>query len=836
MHKWLRCDLHMHSEFSKPYETEPGKVKHMEAKDFVDTLIGKQIDVFSLTDHNTFNSKYYTEIKDYIKDKKIKVIYGCEFNIYLDKNSGDHFQANIYFSNNDNLQDIEKAVKELYPDINARPFLEEIIQKLNSYRLNYIIFPEANKSGGIEKVWNKITKTGQIERFLKNGMQRIFKAYDSTDKFNETSIRMWALSYFKKTKEFGEYIEKLTDEQEKVFINDIVHYLKKDIEDKIYDADVIKYGDIIINYGKCFTYFRFSDWHNGHDYNPEFKNYIYGNVNMPFESLELAVLDPQSRIQVISENDNLVKPINFIKTVSFVMEGKTYKIDFSEGLNVIVGKRASGKSLLMSILLELNSKNGETLQKYCKNMNIDVDSITCITSDGEEIKRGQLDSLLYIEQSAIAKIFEDPDYADNGIKEYFLKLPEIDYSSFNKIVSNLKKIEKMNYNYKSMTSVIKYSSSMKHFVFKHLNLLDINTIVEESKQIIESLKTIKQSMERTGFRTDDIDNELEHITNFLRKVYMKINLYNSLITATNTKIDEINKNNSAALERTRLARESFDSSFKILTNNFDNLLAYKKVEYLIDNFTMPLPDVTKARKSNYIFVANYQVETDDLKQKLIESITDQISRKKGMNNDLELIKNYVIDPNIQLKTQSKNLYESLEKKFVIENVKIIRSIFEEKNKVDIDKFTSLNQFVSEVKKGNLDDITNSSLGRKSITYLELMLDKTANILMFDQPEDNIDNDYISNHFVPLIKENKKTKQLIFITHNPSVAVYSDAFNYIFAFNDGRISYENHYIESPEDKKTIINILDGGMPSFSNRNLKYGNVIGEFEYGTQVNKK
>ena len=54
----------------------------------------------------------------------------------------------------------------------------------------------------------------------------------------------------------------------------------------------------------------------------------------------------------------------------------------SEGLNAIVGKRASGKSLLMSIILELNKKDGKNLKKYNNYLKIDLDSITCETSDG----------------------------------------------------------------------------------------------------------------------------------------------------------------------------------------------------------------------------------------------------------------------------------------------------------------------------------------------------------------------------------------------------------------------------------------------------------------------
>ena len=80
-----------------------------------------------------------------------------------------------------------------------------------------------------------------------------------------------------------------------------------------------------------------------------------------------------------------------------------------------------------------------------------------------------------------------------------------------------------------------------------------------------------------------------------------------------------------------------------------------------------------------------------------------------------------------------------------------------------------------------------SAGEKSSLFIKLIFDllekdliKGDNVLLIlDQPEDNIDNDYISNYLVPNIKSTKKIKQLIFVTHNPSVAVYGDAFNYIY---------------------------------------------------------
>ena len=112
----------------------------------------------------------------------------------------------------------------------------------------------------------------------------------------------------------------------------------------------------------------------------------------------------------------------------------------------------------------------------------------------------------------------------------------------------------------------------------------------------------------------------------------------------------------------------------------------------------------------------------------------------------------------------------------------------------------------------------------------MLFDLEETILVLDQPEDNIDNDYISNYLVPNIKEKKKIKQLIFVTHNPSVAVYGDAFNYIYVENNGTINYKNYLIEKSEDKERLIKILEGGKKSFANRNHKFGDIIGEEEYG------
>ena len=59
-----------------------------------------------------------------------------------------------------------------------------------------------------------------------------------------------------------------------------------------------------------------------------------------------------------------------------------------------------------------------------------------------------------------------------------------------------------------------------------------------------------------------------------------------------------------------------------------------------------------------------------------------------------------------------------------------------------------------VDNNNLINLTNASPGMRSVAYLDMLFDLDETILILDQPEDNIDNDYISNYLVPNIKLKK----------------------------------------------------------------------------------
>ncbi len=821
--KWLKYDLHLHSQYSNEDRT-----KEMSVEDYVNTLINKKIDVFSVTDHDTFSTQYYNKILTYIKDKNIKCIYGAELNVYLQDEKG-KFQSAFYFSSDSNITDIELAISELYKD--RKPLFSEIIDKFNEKKLTFIIVPEADKSGGIREIWNKLDKS-ESNQMLKNGMQKIFRAYDSSSSFNKTSADMWALEYFKATTEFEAIIKDLSNEEITHLTANISQKIKSMGRNQEYKVDekTNRLVNIIIEYGKCFSYFHFSDWHNKEEYDPKFYNYIYGTFDLPFETLELAVLDPSSRIDVVAFGVEKDIPNNYIKSVHFNMNKKEYNIDFGLGLNAVIGKRASGKSLLMAVLLYLVG-NEKKLSEYKKNCRIDESSIYCETFGGYKVTRGQLSSTEYIEQDTINNIFKDPSLAANSISKNFPVISSINFNSVILLKTYLKKIEKFNYNFKSFSSYIKTSNRLTNYEFLELRIDGFEEIKDKFLSIKNDFLLLTLKIKQFGFS----DKYIKNVTNELiksEKIYNKMHeLYINIVDNINLIITKVNSETNDYKMIVKQARDEYKEAKSVITNNFSNILNYKKAKHIYDHLNIKIPEIVFHKKSKYLFVTGY-ITQGNSKDIILEKIFDSINRKKLGTSDIQFSDIYkYMNGQTDLRSGITDMTNGLKEDLLNSNYIVLQKFYELRENIKIEKIKDFSELDQLALNREIEDISESSLGRRSILYLELMLDLDQSILLFDQPEDNVDNNYISDYFVPLIKEKKKTKQLIFVTHNPSVAVYADAFNYIYAKNDKEITYNNYVIERPEDKEIILNILDGGEKSFSNRNQKYGNIIGEYKYGT-----
>ncbi|MGA2641064.1 MAG: TrlF family AAA-like ATPase [Spirochaetia bacterium] len=131
----------------------------------------------------------------------------------------------------------------------------------------------------------------------------------------------------------------------------------------------------------------------------------------------------------------------------------------------------------------------------------------------------------------------------------------------------------------------------------------------------------------------------------------------------------------------------------------------------------------------------------------------------------------------------------------------------------------------ELKLGNkkLEKLSPGEKGALLIVFY-LLLDKSDKPLILDQPEDNLDNESVSKILVPFLKEARKRRQIIMVTHNPNLAVYADAEQVIRVDIDKNGANLFHFCSGGIDnlaiKEHIVNVLEGTMPAFANRSRKY----------------
>ncbi|MEJ0080849.1 MAG: AAA family ATPase [Puia sp.] len=124
------------------------------------------------------------------------------------------------------------------------------------------------------------------------------------------------------------------------------------------------------------------------------------------------------------------------------------------------------------------------------------------------------------------------------------------------------------------------------------------------------------------------------------------------------------------------------------------------------------------------------------------------------------------------------------------------------------------------------NVSELSPGEKGALLLifYLVLDQDDIPLVIDQPEENLDNQSVYKILVPFIKEAKKRRQIIIVTHNPNLAVVCDAEQIIHVRIDktdgNKVYIQAGAIENILLNEKLVEILEGTLPAFNNRDLKY----------------
>lgn len=829
--EWLLCDLHTHSEFSKINKSgDKVKVKEMSANEFVEILNEKKVKLFSVTDHNYFSKKFYDEIDDYIETKQysMKVINGTELDTYvtLDDGSTDYIHVCIYFDDNVDREALHKLINSLYKDESGnelKPTFYDIISKLYDLKSKFIVVPHGDKSRGLFKVLRDFIPDEQ-ESYNKYAMYKIFNAFDVRPQFFEKSASFWAKNFYERTLAFEKVIEgKSGDELKTIEIN--ITAKIKDNKSVLTQDEMVIYS-YMMSYGSYYAYFVFSDWHNATPYEPKINNFIFGRLDIAFESFEMATLDPMSRIEITTDVEIDIPP-TILQRIEFKSQEDIHEIQFSPGLNAIVGKRGSGKSLLLAVIQNLVDKDhAEGAKRKYKSLNIK--EISGENRGGIKVSEGGLSSVVFLTQDTIKAVFEKPETAQEAISSHFKEIADIDLSEINKMIEIGRKIIPYNKNYKNITAnILSIKISNDYNYTEYVELVD-SKVKQNFKNAISNLKELEKDISELHLDNGLINDKINEIE-YLKKYYLKlVEEYNAVFKAHNSEVKKISVNKTNNQIAIKQNNKDIREAISNINRNFEIILNVEKLRVILKGLSLDNPPVEIVQKGKYLFVTYFEIP-EDIKAVLEEKIIDSITRGSQYEDIIKYING---DPNRKLKSNLADITTNLSKYITAGIFKSKKEFYEIKdNSVNYIKIIhNMNDLKLLEEKKSIINLTKASPGMKSVAYLDMLFDLEESILILDQPEDNIDNDYISNYLVPNIKRQKRIKQLIFVTHNPSVAVYGDAFNYIYVENSDKIKYINYLIERKEDKERLIKILEGGKSSFSNRNKKFGNILGEEEYG------
>jgi ABC-type lipoprotein export system ATPase subunit len=124
---------------------------------------------------------------------------------------------------------------------------------------------------------------------------------------------------------------------------------------------------------------------------------------------------------------------------------------------------------------------------------------------------------------------------------------------------------------------------------------------------------------------------------------------------------------------------------------------------------------------------------------------------------------------------------------------------------------------------NIEELSPGERGTLLLIFY-LLIDRRDTPLIIDQPEENVDNQTVVRLLAPCIKEARKRRQVIIVTHNPNLAVVCDADQVIHCSIDknarNKVTYVGGALENPEINKLTIDVLEGTRPAFDHRDSKY----------------
>ena len=125
--------------------------------------------------------------------------------------------------------------------------------------------------------------------------------------------------------------------------------------------------------------------------------------------------------------------------------------------------------------------------------------------------------------------------------------------------------------------------------------------------------------------------------------------------------------------------------------------------------------------------------------------------------------------------------------------------------------------------GSFKTIETGSVGEKSTAILSLLLSAGDQPIIVDQPEDDLDNQYIYQVVVDLLRHRKFDRQIIISTHNANIPVNGDAELIVALDANDRMGQllDAGSIDKQQIKNLVTILMEGSAEAFRLRSERYG---------------
>lgn len=498
-------------------------------------------------------------------------------------------------------------------------------------------------------------------------------------------------------------------------------------------------------------------------------------------------------------------------------------VDFSNDLNCIIGGRGTGKSTVLNILeviftLECNSY--ETLSFICRNeyiiVNFVCENTEFLVKFIPQVKKKNYTPEDIFEEKSFVE--EDKKSGHYILQQHWLELYKVVHARtetlFHKIddsdeVSNiLENVYRKSYSINNIINQINHQKTgdfIKEVVFNGVPF-------ERKEDFLRTFRSLSSTKTRTFLSKELslVNAALEHRK---EEINSKLNSFNRQYS----KQFQVVYSPKAKSDRFYLEilffslrrKGSYLLGYNITWDNIERfmLIVCEKIGFI--NFLILLVNNKFRNIESYnsiILYANQDATS-------VESIDQE---RENLNKD-NLIDVYrgIRD---KILVNKKSLTNCLENYFeAVDDFSLLFNINSKENVKTIPP--------------SMKDISVLSLGQKVVTILTFIFEygkffKDSTPLIIDQPEDNLDNQYIYRNLVNSLKFIKNTRQIIIVTHSSTIVTNADAEQVIVLESDYRHGWvvNKGYPDDDIITRHIINYLEGGEDSFRHKIGMYQKVL------------